>query len=165
MCWTKQRGMVPKVCLLLLYLLFLTSPPYPLYQNFISLMYYISSGKKKKKFGSLVSLFTSGMGTLEKLKTITISSSLAANRFLKCCPPSLDQSTEIAWKFWLAPTSSPLNFIVFPFLFECWMSLWKGRNNRKSLEAAFLRHSLSGVCTIQNITFYTCFQFNLLPWL
>lgn len=46
----------------------------------------------KELFGSLVSLFISGLGTPPKLKTDTISSSPVAYQFLKCGPPGLDQS-------------------------------------------------------------------------
>ena len=53
-------------------------------------------------FGSLVSLFISGLGTPPILKTNTISGSPVAYQFLKCCPAGLDQSTKITWKLWLA---------------------------------------------------------------
>ena len=46
-------------------------------------------------FGSLVSLFNSGLGTPPKLKTNTISVSLVAYQFLECSPAGLDQSTKI----------------------------------------------------------------------
>lgn len=38
------------------------------------------------------------------------------------------------------------------------MILWEGGNHRKGLEAAILGHSLSRVCIIQNIAFYSCFS-------
>lgn len=69
-------------------------------------------------FGSLVSLFNSGLGTPPKLKTNTISVSLVAYQFLECYPAGLDQSTKITWKLWLAQSPVHFFFILFPFPFE-----------------------------------------------
>lgn len=74
-------------------------------------------------FGSLVSLFNSGLGTPPKLKTNTISVSLVAYQFLECCPAGLDQSTKITWKLWLAQSPVHFFFILFPFPFEFWVIL------------------------------------------
>ena len=104
-------------------------------------------------FGSLVSLFISGLGTPPKLKTNTISVSPVAYQFLKCYPAGLDQSTKITWKLWLAQPPVLFIFILFPFPFEFQVILWKGGHHRKGLEAAILGHSLSGVCIIPNISF------------
>jgi len=41
-------------------------------------------------FGSLVFLFISGLETLPKSKTDTISGSPVAYQFLECCPPGLE---------------------------------------------------------------------------
>lgn len=69
-------------------------------------------------FGSLVSLFNSGLGTPPKLKTNTISVSLVAYQFLECYPAGLDQSTKITWKLWLAQSPVHFFFILFPSPFE-----------------------------------------------
>lgn len=41
------------------------------------------------------------------------------------------------------------------------MVLWKSENHGKDLEAVVLGHSLSGICGIQNISFYSCFQLSV----
>lgn len=160
-CWRKQR----RWCLKFAYLSSLFSfPPHHHVLSIRITFHLIYFMWPEELFDSLVSLFISGLGTPPKLKPDTISSSPAASQFLECCPPGLNQSTKITWELWLAQPSVLLIFIVFPFPFEFWVMLRKGGNLGKDLEAAFLGHSLLGVCIIQNIPFYTRFQFNLLPW-
>lgn len=158
-CWRKQGDSAQSLLMSALSLSHLTT------MSSLSELYFISYMLPEEWFGSLVSLFISGLGTPPKWKTHTISSSPMAYQFLECCPPGLDRSTKITWKLWLAPPPVHSIFMLFPFPFEFWVIRWKGGNNGKGLEATILGHSWSGVCIIQNISFYTCLQFNLLPWL
>lgn len=152
MCWRKQMEVevVPKVCLLQLSSL-------PSHCHVLSIgimshpMYFMLP---KELFGSLISLFISGLGTPPKLKTDTISRSPVAYQFLRCCPPGLGRSAKITWKLWLVQPPVHFIFVLSSFPFEFWVVLWKGGNHGKGLEAAMLGHSLSGVCMIQNISFY-----------
>lgn len=79
--------------------------------------------------------------------------------------PGLDWATKKAGELWWAQQPVHFIFILFPFPFEFWVILWNGGDHWKDLEVAVLGHRLSGVCITQNISFYTCFQFKLLPWL
>lgn len=117
--------MVPEVCLLQLSLPLPTSPPCPI-RIIFHLIYFMST---KELFGSLVSLFISGLGTLLKSKTDTISCSPVAKQFLKCCPSGLDRSTKITWKLRLAQPPVHFIFVLFPFPFEFQVILWKGGNH------------------------------------
>lgn len=100
-------------------LFFSNSPSYLLYWNYISFQYMVP----EELFGSLVSLFNSGLGTPPKLKTNTISVSLVMYQFLECSPAGLDQSTKITWKLWLAQSPVHFFFLLFPFPFELWVIL------------------------------------------
>lgn len=77
---------MPTVCLFPLSLLFPTSPPCPLSELYFIFVFMLP----EELFGSLVFLFISGLGTLPKSETGTISGSPVAYQFLKCCPPGLD---------------------------------------------------------------------------
>lgn len=118
-CWRKQREVVPKGCLFLLSS-FPTHPHIPSIGIIFHFKYYMVP---EELFGSLVSLFNSGLGTPPKLKTNTISVSLVAYQFLECYPAGLDQSTKITWKLWLAQSPVHFFFILFPSPFEFWVIL------------------------------------------
>lgn len=157
MCWRKTREVVPQFIYLPSLFSFPLHPPFPIRIIFHLIFLMLP----EELYGSLVFLFISGLGTLPKLNTDTISGSPVAYQFLECCPPGLDQSTKITWKLWLAQppvTLFSFFFFFFPYSFESWVILWKGGNDRKGLEAAILGHSLSRVCIIRNISFYACFS-------
>lgn len=93
-------------------------PPHPHIPSIGIIFHLIYYMVPEELFGSLVSLFISGLETPPILKTNTISGSPVASQFLKCCPAGLDQSTKITWKLWLAHPPVHFIFILFPFPFE-----------------------------------------------
>lgn len=153
--------MVPKICLFQLFLL-PTSPPCPFYWNYV--LYHIFHITRRIIWFLGFSLYQ-WTGISSKSKSRSHQPLPVACPFLECCPLGLDQPTKIAWKLCLAQPPVHFIFTLFLFPFELWVILWKGGNHGKGLEAAILGHHVSGVCIIQNLSFYTCLQFTLLPWL
>lgn len=149
MCWRNQREVAPKVCLSLLFLLSL----------YISSHMYYQKNHLVPWFLSLIS----GLGTPPKWKNKYHSSSPVPAVSQTLCT-GVDRSSKITWKLWLPQPPVHLILILFPFPFEFWVRQKKGGNPGEGLEAAILGHSFSGVYMIHNMSFYTRFQFNQLPW-
>lgn len=125
MCWRKTREVVPQFIYLPSLFSFPLHPPFPIRIIFHLIFLMLP----EELYGSLVFLFISGLGTLPKLNTDTISGSPVAYQFLECCPPGLDQSTKITWKLWLAQPPVTLFsfffFSVFIWILSDPMERWK----------------------------------------